>query len=102
VIAQPRGSAKSEGHYGHEDTDHYDLIEWITQQQWSNGKVGIAALALPANNGVPLRRDIRAESHLSVRRVQRIGGMFGSDFNPVGAADVLLFSVVFSTVPRVP
>src|SRR5882672_1933050 len=29
VVAQPRGSAKSEGHYGHEDTDHYDLIEWI-------------------------------------------------------------------------
>jgi len=27
VIAQPRGSAKSEGHYGHEDTDHHDLIE---------------------------------------------------------------------------
>src|SRR6201988_4644918 len=23
VIAQPRGSAKSEGHYGHEDTEHY-------------------------------------------------------------------------------
>jgi uncharacterized protein len=33
VIAQPRGSAKSEGHYGEEDTDHYDLIEWITQQR---------------------------------------------------------------------
>ena len=24
VIAQPRGAAKSEGVYGHEETDHYD------------------------------------------------------------------------------
>src|ERR1700746_3623307 len=45
VIAQPRGSAKSEGHYGHEDTDHYDLIEWITQQAWSNGKVGMVGIS---------------------------------------------------------
>src|SRR5258707_14825188 len=45
VIAQPRGSAKSEGHYGHEDTDHYDLIEWITQQPWSNGKVGMVGIS---------------------------------------------------------
>ena len=45
VVAQPRGSAKSEGHYGHEDTDHYDLIEWITQQPWSNGKVGMVGIS---------------------------------------------------------
>jgi putative CocE/NonD family hydrolase len=45
VIAQPRGSATSEGHYGHEDTDHYDLIEWITQQPWSNGKVGMVGIS---------------------------------------------------------
>jgi hypothetical protein len=42
VIAQPRGSAKSEGHYGEEDTDHYDLIE---QQPWSNGKVGMVGIS---------------------------------------------------------
>jgi uncharacterized protein len=30
VIAPPRGSAKSEGHYGEEDTP-LRLIEWITQ-----------------------------------------------------------------------
>src|ERR1700688_2728109 len=45
VIAQPRGSAKSEGHYGHEDTDHYDLIEWITQQPWSDGNVGMVGIS---------------------------------------------------------
>jgi predicted acyl esterase len=49
VIAQPRGSAKSEGHYGHEDTDHYDLIEWMA---------GCRAGAS------------RAESNLSIRRLQ--------------------------------
>jgi uncharacterized protein len=38
VIAQPRGSGKSAGHYGHEDTDHYDTIEWITHQPWCDGK----------------------------------------------------------------
>src|SRR6266853_1744510 len=31
VIAQPPGSAKSEGQYGREDSDHYDRIEWLTQ-----------------------------------------------------------------------
>jgi uncharacterized protein len=60
VIAQPRGSAKSEGHYGYEDTDHYDLIEWITQRPWSNGKVGMVGISgTLANNGVLPRRDIQ-------------------------------------------
>src|SRR5258708_13873818 len=27
VIAQPRGSGKSEGHYGNENTDHCDVID---------------------------------------------------------------------------
>ena len=74
VIAQPRGSAKSEGHYGHEDTDHYDLIEWITQQ---------AVVRRQGRHGRHLRICRRAmargragtsgaESHLSVRRLQRL------------------------------
>ena len=47
VIAQPRGSAKSEGHYGHEETDHYDTIEWITpaalvrRQRWDGRYLGL-------------------------------------------------------------
>src|SRR5258706_12798037 len=45
VIAQPRGSAKSEGHYGDQNTDHYDVIDWITQQSWSNGKVGMVGIS---------------------------------------------------------
>ena len=45
VIAQPRGSAKSEGVYGHEDTDHFDLIEWITRQSWCDGNVGMVGIS---------------------------------------------------------
>jgi len=74
VIAQPRGSAKSEGHYGHEDTDHYDLIEWITQQPWSDGKVGMVGISgfageqwRAAAQGHPALKAI-----FSVRRLQRI------------------------------
>lgn len=45
VVAQPRGSAKSEGQYGHEDTDHYDIIEWITRQPWCDGNVGMVGIS---------------------------------------------------------
>src|ERR1700684_4365151 len=45
VIAQPRGSAKSEGHYGHEDTDHYDVIDWISRQSWCDGNVGMVGIS---------------------------------------------------------
>ena len=74
VIAQPRGSAKSEGHYGHEDTDHYDLIEWITQQPWSNGKVGMVGISGLCRRTMARGRagTSGAESHLSLRRVQRV------------------------------
>lgn len=44
VHADVRGSGKSEGDYGFfdhaEQRDHYEIIEWIAAQQWSNGKVG--------------------------------------------------------------
>src|SRR5258708_25640084 len=32
VIAQPLGSAKSEGHYGDQTTDHYHVIDSISRQ----------------------------------------------------------------------
>src|SRR5258708_1197378 len=41
VIAQPRGSGKSEGQYGDEQWYHYDTIEWITRQPWSAAKLGM-------------------------------------------------------------
>src|ERR1700743_70577 len=84
VIAQPRGSAKSEGHYGHEDTDHYDLIEWITQQQWSNGKVGMVGISGYAGE----QWRAAAQGHPALKAIfpydacSAYGGMFGlRDFN---------------------
>jgi hypothetical protein len=47
VIAQPRGSGKSEGTFGDEEWDHYDTIERITQQSWSDGKVGMVGILSP-------------------------------------------------------
>jgi putative CocE/NonD family hydrolase len=44
VHADARGTGKSEGVYGlldkAEQQDLYDVIEWIAEQSWSNGKVG--------------------------------------------------------------
>src|SRR6266404_2802822 len=85
VIAQPRGSAKSEGHYGHEDTDHYDLLEWITQQPWSNGKVGMVGISGYAGE----QWRAAAQGHPALKAIfpydacSAYGGMFGfRDFNP--------------------
>ena len=45
VIASARGSGLSQGEYNWYDTneqkDGYDLVEWIAQQPWCNGNVGM-------------------------------------------------------------
>jgi predicted acyl esterase len=45
VIAQIRGTGLSQGQYNFfsikEHQDGYDLVEWIAQQPWSNGNVGM-------------------------------------------------------------
>jgi len=45
VNADVRGTGKSEGiwkfHSEAEQKDHYDLIEWMAQQPWSTGRVGM-------------------------------------------------------------
>jgi hypothetical protein len=46
VIGQVRGGHKSEGQLGvGDDWDHYDTIEWITQQPWCDGNVGMVGLS---------------------------------------------------------
>ena len=87
VIAQPRGSAKSEGHYGEENTDHYDMIEWITQQPWSDGKVGMVGISGFAGE----QWRAAAQGHPALKAIfpydacSAYGGMFGfRDFNPGG------------------
>lgn len=44
VHADVRGTGRSEGEFGfldrQEQEAHYDVIEWIARQPWSNGKIG--------------------------------------------------------------
>lgn len=102
VISQPRGSAKSEGHYGHEDTDHYDTIEWITQQPWSDGKVGMVGISGYAGE----QWRAAAQGHPALKAIfpydacSAYGGMFGfRDFHPGGVINTFPYLLdVFSTV----
>jgi uncharacterized protein len=46
VISQVRGGHKSEGQLGvNDEWDHYDTIEWITNQSWCDGNVGMVGLS---------------------------------------------------------
>jgi uncharacterized protein len=102
VVAQPRGSAKSEGHYGHEDSDHYDLIEWITQQPWCDGNVGMVGISGYAGE----QWRAAAQGHPALKAIfpydacSAYGGMFGfRDFNPGGMIHTFPYLLdVFSTV----
>lgn len=44
VIAQARGAGKS-GDGGSGEWDHYDLIEWMAEQEWCDGNVGMVGLS---------------------------------------------------------
>lgn len=44
VIANPRGIGKSEDGPP-SDTDYYDLIEWIAEQPWCDGNVGMIGIS---------------------------------------------------------
>jgi putative CocE/NonD family hydrolase len=44
VVANPRGVGKSEDGPGGE-MDYYDLIEWIAQQPWCDGNVGMIGIS---------------------------------------------------------
>jgi len=44
IVQDTRGAFASEGkyvHYNNDDQDGFDAIEWIVQQPWSNGNVGM-------------------------------------------------------------
>jgi predicted acyl esterase len=102
VIAQPRGSAKSEGQYGHEDTDHYDIIEWITRQPWCDGNVGMVGISGYAGE----QWRAAAQGHPALKAIfpydacSAYGGMFGfRDFVPGGVLHTFPYLLdVFSTV----
>jgi uncharacterized protein len=102
VIAQPRGSAKSEGHYGHEDTDHYDVIDWISRQPWCDGNVGMVGISGYAGE----QWRAAAQGHPALKAIfpydacSAYGGMFGfRDFYPGGVLHTFPYLLdVFSTV----
>lgn len=50
VIVNVRGTFKSEGEYHsvfspQETEDGYDIVEWIAQQPWCNGNVGMVGVS---------------------------------------------------------
>ncbi len=102
VIAQPRGSAKSEGHYGSENTDHYDVIEWISRQPWCDGNVGMVGISGYAGE----QWRAAAQGHPALKAIfpydacSAYGGMFGfRDFYPGGVLHTFPYLLdVFSTV----
>src|SRR4029450_10862662 len=55
VVQDVRGTFKSEGKYRpfvDDQVDGYDTVEWLAQQPWSNGKVGMSgasAMGIAAN-----------------------------------------------------
>jgi predicted acyl esterase len=94
VHCQIRGAGKSEGVYGDDATDHYDIIEWITQQPWSNGKVGMVGIS--AFGGEQFRA--AAQGHPALKAIFPYdpmgvyGGMWGfRDFHPGGVIHTMLY-----------
>ena len=98
----PAGVPRSVGHYGHEDTDHYDTIEWITQEPWSEGKVGMVGISGYAGE----QWRAAAQGHPALKAIfpydacSAFGGMFGfRDFYPGGVLHAFAYLLdVFSTV----
>ena len=70
VIGQVRGGHKSEGElFVDDEWDHYDTIEWITQQPWCDGNVGMVGHLRLRGRAVAGRRpgSPGAQGHLPVR-----------------------------------
>ena len=61
VIGNPRGVGKSEDG-GSSTWDHYDLIEWIAQQAWCDGNIGM--MGISAYGGFQLQAALQQPPHL--------------------------------------
>ena len=102
VIAQPRGSGKSEGQYGDEEWDHYDTIEWISRQPWSDGKVGMVGISGFAGQQwrAALQHHPALKAIFPYDACSAYGGPFGfRDFYPGGVIHTFPYLLdVFSVV----
>lgn len=102
VIAQSRGTAKSEGQFLDEQWDHYDLIEWISKQAWCDGNIGMVGISAYAGE----QWRAAAQQHPALKAIfpydacGAYGGMFGfRDFYPGGLLHAFPYLLdVFSTV----
>jgi putative CocE/NonD family hydrolase len=76
VVGQPRGHLKSEDG-GSREWDSFDLIEWIAQQPWCNGKVGMIGIGAFASE----------QYHAARQQPPHLAAIF--PYDPRGAYGVL-------------
>ena len=69
IIGNPRGVGKSEDG-GSPEWDYYDLIEWIAQQPWCDGNIGMVGIS--AFGGAQFQAALQKPPHLlsGCRRLQ--------------------------------
>ena len=93
VSQDVRGMFQSEGKYRpfvDDQTDGYDTVEWLAQQSWSNGKVGMygaSAMGIAANEAAMANPPHLVASFVMVARSNVygqssfIGGVFRKELN---------------------
>jgi len=71
IIGDVRGSGRSEGEFpGPDGRDCYDLIEWLAQQPWCDGNIGM--IGYSAFSGIQLKTAIEQPPHLKAIFVSHI------------------------------
>ncbi len=103
VIAELRGVGKSEGDYTPDnETDHYDMIEWISQQPWCDGNVGM--IGISAFGGEQFRAAVQGHPALkAIYPYDSMGGFSGMwsvrEFHPGGVFQMMPYLLgMFSCV----
>lgn len=101
VVAQQRGSGKSEGEIMQGEWDHYDVIEWIAAQPWCDSNVGMAGISAFA--GEQWRAAVQQPPHLKAIFPYDACSAYGEvgirDFHPGGVLQTMFFLLdVFSCV----
>ena len=85
VLGQPRGIGKSDD--GPPNPDYYDLIEWMAQQPWCDGNVGMSGLS--AFGAAQFLAAQQQPPHLKAIMPQDPGAAYGfRDANPGGVIHV--------------
>ena len=98
VIGSPRGVGKSDGG-GSRQWDSYDLIEWIAQQPWCDGNVGMVGISgFGAEQLFAAQaKSAASESDFPVRSARRLwnAGQLPRGISRRRAASVPLFADAF-------